>query len=418
MTLRTLQYGIIAIIAAAISACAGSDDFDPLFEASQTKIITPKTVTFGGNETTASFTIEATSNWEIQGKPDWFNLSQTTGNGNATITLTTTDEENPSPTGSRQATLTIISGDRTNELLVEQTKAAAFLSITDIPDNGISFGTAASSRVFNIRTNTKWKLSYNAKWMTISPSEGTGSAQVTVSVAENSTEETLTDNVSLNSVSPSGLSASFSVTQTGIQTSLTGIQTVLYATATAGSGTITIGSGDASWRVVADADWLTIDNSTLQGKGAGAIKVAWKETTELRERQAHVTIKRLYSDEVIETCTVIQQAGSTPVVSAPTVSAHKTYATISCKATAEMAITDYGIEFYPKANAGAKTTIKGSSINPDGSYAIEVTELTSMTTYCVRAFATNNVGTTYSELIEFTTTGSKPAEDDNPIPEL
>ena len=69
------------------TSCVEEVDFDNLLGLSSSKLIVTERVDFGGNETKANFSIIASGDWSISGKPDWFNLSTTNGSGNADITI-------------------------------------------------------------------------------------------------------------------------------------------------------------------------------------------------------------------------------------------------------------------------------------------------------------------------------------------
>lgn len=414
---RYAQSALLAATMALPMACSDSG-LDELYEASKTKMIVPKTVTFGGNETTASFEIQALGSWEITGIADWFTLSSTAGSGNAVIELTTVDAENPSPTGNRTAVLTIVSGDRVGEVEVIQSKAAPFLQLTDVQTDSIGVTNEGARWTFHIRTNTQWRIPDNGKdWISCTPSSGSGNAEVTVAVSANRSEAPRWEAISVASTQPEGYSAGFKVYQQGIQTSLSVSHPYLQATATAGTGTITIDGGDAAWRLLTDQPWLHIA-SKAEGKGTGVISLRWDDTNSNQPRTANLIIKRRYTDEVLETCVITQAAGATPIVSRPVVTPHKTYAVVQGKATAELVPTECGIEYYLQGEPAKLQRLVAKEVAPDGSFTIEITGLQAMTTYCVRAYAINAVGGTYSEEINFTTTGSRPGEGDNPTPEL
>ena len=94
------------------TSCVEEVDFDNLLGLSSSKLIVTERVDFGGNETKANFSITASGDWSISGKPDWFNLSTTNGSGNADITITTTDTENPSASASDRKSTRLNSSHR------------------------------------------------------------------------------------------------------------------------------------------------------------------------------------------------------------------------------------------------------------------------------------------------------------------
>ena len=236
------------------TSCVEEVDFDNLLGLSSSKLIVTERVDFGGNETKANFSITASGDWSISGKPDWFNLSTTNGSGNADITITTTDTENPSASASRSATLTVTSGNRNSEVVVTQSAAQAKLSI-DLSGTK-EFNRGATSIQFNIETNseTTWKVSgfEDKEWISVSPAEGKGNALVTVNISENAKQEVRTAIISVNSTSPEGESASFDIKQTGPEYTLPHFQReIVDVSALAESGTIELigGQDEAYWEV-------------------------------------------------------------------------------------------------------------------------------------------------------------------------
>ena len=109
MNIKNNIYGVfflgMVMASLSLSSCAGDEELSSSLDASKDKIVSPADVTFGGNATSATFSIQASGLWSISGKPDWFNLDKTQGTGDATIKLTTIDNENPSALNKRTATL-------------------------------------------------------------------------------------------------------------------------------------------------------------------------------------------------------------------------------------------------------------------------------------------------------------------------
>ena len=419
------------------TSCVEEVDFGDLLGLGSSKLIVPEKVDFDGNDTEAKFSITASGDWSISGKPDWFNLSDTNGSGNAEITITTT--ENPSASQPRSATLTVTSGNRSSEVVVTQSAAQAKLSITipgsesnsnqfkEIEKNGQSLS-------FTIETNseTAWEISIDqdGNWLNLSnntSNTGKGPAVVSVDVAENTVEEPRT---AIISVKASGLDVPppvFEIKQTGIVRKLPNFKdskvSVSPAKGTTEIQLVSGGDDNAVWFVSvssneSSSDWLRICEGYDKGSypGKSVIKVEWDETTSKEQRTATLTLSNY--TETKNTCTITQAPGSEPVVSVDGVEPHKNSAEITCTVTSELTIIKYGIMYREKDSKEEGTPVQIDKKDANGQYTYSITGLKDMTTYQVKAYAVNGVGRSETYWVDFTTKGGKPEADDNNPPIL
>lgn len=406
------------------TSCVEEVDFSDLLGLGSSKLIVPEKVDFGGNDTEAKFSITASGDWSISGKPDWFNLSATNGSGNADITITPT--ENPSASQSRSATLTVTSGNRSSEVVVTQTEAEAYLRIKEGLSGTKEFNQVATSLQFNIETNseTTWKVSgfEDKEWLSVKindteGNEGKGNAKVTVSISENKKQEVRTATISVNSISPEGQSSSFEIKQTGPEYSLPHFQAeTVDVSALAGSRNIELvgGQDEAYWEVELETnEWVTIHVSDNSPK---SIKVEWIETTLTTTRSAKMTL-RDYQGNIKGTCTITQAAGSTPEVKVVKVEPHKNSADITCTVTTPFQMKEYGI-VYRLSGSKDSTKVQLTNKDANGKYSCTIDKLTDMHTYQVKAYAKNGVGRSETDWVDFTTKGGKPEADDNNPPIL
>ena len=419
------------------TSCVEEVDFDNLLGLSSSKLIVTERVDFGGNETKANFSITASGDWSISGKPDWFNLSTTNGSGNADITITTTDTENPSASASRSATLTVTSGNRSSEVVVTQSAAQAKLSITIPGSDSNQFKEIEKNEqsfTFTIETNseTAWEISIdqNGNWLNLSDNTrntGQGPAVVSVDVAENTLEEPRT---AIISVKASGLDVPppvFEIKQTGIVRKLPNFKdskvSVSPAKGTKEIQLVSGGDDNAVWFVSvssneSSSDWLRICEGYEKGSypQKTVIKVEWDETTSKEQRTATLTLSNY--TETKNTCTITQDPGSEPDVSVHGVEPHKNSAEITCTVTSELTIIEYGIIYRQSGSSSEGTKMRLDNKDANGQYTCSITGLKDMTTYQVKAYARNGVGYNETEWTDFTTLGGKPGVNDNNPPIL
>ena len=112
-----------------------------------------------------------------------------------------------------------------------------------------------------------------------------------------------------------------------------------------------------------------------------------------------------YGDEVSLTTTAVKPTVKTSDATDVTTSSAKVGGNVTATGGAE--VTERGIVWSTSKNPTTSDSKKqvGSGT---GSFTIELTDLKIATTYCVRAYAINSVGTSYGEEISFTTGSAKP----------
>ena len=130
-------------------------------------------------------TITSNTHWTITGSASWMSLSKTEGENNGSIRITV--EANTSKS-EREAVLTIRgSGGISKQLTVKQqadTSTDFRLSASELSANAPS-GTVQ----FNITGDAQWTISSDKSWATPGTMYGEGNAIITVSLADNTSEE-------------------------------------------------------------------------------------------------------------------------------------------------------------------------------------------------------------------------------------
>ena len=193
MNIKNKIYGVFALgmvmASLSLTSCAGDEELSQGLDASKDKIVSPADVTFGGNTNNATFSIQASGLWSISGKPDWFNLDKTQGTGDATIKLTTIDNENPSALNKRTATLELNTDTRQRTITIEQAEAEEKLSVST---NDVSFPRTETKleQSFVVTNNSTWEILETQDWYTIDPMSGGGNIDepTTVTVKVNKKE--------------------------------------------------------------------------------------------------------------------------------------------------------------------------------------------------------------------------------------
>jgi VCBS repeat-containing protein len=154
---------------AAFASCNG-DDFT-------LRVSQPAEVSAVGGE--VAFGIEADTYWTIAATDDWYTLNITSGNTNATITITVEKNDTGVP---RTSTITVTGGGKT--AIVTLNQADAVLKVSDPVPAIVPAG--GGSATFDIAADIDWEIAQPAEnWITVSPRSGTGNQTVAVTVNEN-----------------------------------------------------------------------------------------------------------------------------------------------------------------------------------------------------------------------------------------
>jgi hypothetical protein len=198
-------------------------------------------------------------------------------------------------------------------------------------------------------------------------------------------------------------------------TGTTAISNISYTTANSG-GTITNDGGAAI--TVRGVCWSTSSNptialstKTIDGSGTGSftssITGLLAATTYYVRAYATNSVGTAYGNQVVFTTTAFTLATlTTTAISNISYTTANSGGTITNDGGA--AVTARGVCWSTSSNptiALSTKTIDGSGI---GSFTSSITGLLAATTYYVRAYATNSVGTAYGSQVVFTTTATPP----------
>ena len=155
---------------------------------------------------------------------------------------------------------------------------------------------------------------------------------------------------------------------------------------------------------------INFDTKTSDGSGTGkftsAITGLEPGTTYYVRAYATNALGTSYGDEVSFTTQAVKPTVSTTEADEITQTSAKVGGNVTATGGAE--VTECGIVWSTSKNPTTSDNKKqvGSGI---GSFTAELTDLKIATTYYVRAYAINSVGTSYGEEISFTTGSAKPA---------
>ena len=137
----------------------------------------------------ATVNIQCTVEWTVSADADWISLSQSSGKGNGSITVTIA--KNPT-VSSRSGVITFTYGKSKQTVNVQQDGEALRLTVAP---NTIILDANGTSQSVKISSNSSWTVSAEDSWLTCSPANGSGDANISVgasAVAAGSRYTTLT----------------------------------------------------------------------------------------------------------------------------------------------------------------------------------------------------------------------------------
>lgn len=197
---KTLLVIVTAIMSCSvwISSCKKDDPKPDILE------VNPTAVTLDPSEnSTGSINITCNGQWYISSKPDWINVSSTSGTENAVITITalTANES----TSSRSADLEIKCGSKSTK--VQVTQSGKELEILELNPTSVSLvSTANSTAIIDITCNGTWSIVSKPEWINVSSNSGKGNTSLTITaLTENDTASPRSGNLEILSGSTTAI---------------------------------------------------------------------------------------------------------------------------------------------------------------------------------------------------------------------
>lgn len=296
-------------------------------------------------EPTAAEKLIVTSNgsWQATCSATWIKLSDQSGTGNSTISVTADKNTN---TVERTTTITLkgTNSNKTVTVLVTQDAGGTtdinlggFGTDQDIDGKGyvttinkqsVDVDATKNTASVTVTSNEKWTVTSNKSWCTVSPSSGTGNGSFTITVAENTTTSKRDATITVKG-SSSGITQTVTVSQEaggsttidvngfgsdqnidGKGYTLTVDTQTLTVSNQSTASTITVTSND-NWTASSNYSWCTVSPSSGSGNGSITVRVTSNTTT--NRRSATITVKGSQSGKTA-TVTVNQEAGGQTVI--------------------------------------------------------------------------------------------------------
>lgn len=146
---------------------------------------------FSVDEKSKSISIDSKGTWNITSKPEWLDISPTSGNGTSTVYLDVIDY--PQSDAAVNDIISLQLDNLTSKILVSRAPYKFLVSTTEI-----SFSAQDDSKKeLFVRSNTNWTITKNNSWCHISDQSGNGDKTVYVSCDKNNTNQTRRDTLQI-----------------------------------------------------------------------------------------------------------------------------------------------------------------------------------------------------------------------------
>ncbi|MFC2104885.1 BACON domain-containing protein, partial [Bacteroidota bacterium] len=223
-----------------------------------------------------TLTINSNLTWSVTSKPSWLTVSPMSGSNDATISLSSPDNDYYDEP--RTGTLVITGGDQVINVNVSQ-DPIPYLNVS--PENS-SFGFYGGIETITVSSNQTCSVTKDKSWITVSKSSTTGSSSFTISCAKNSTSADQTGTVTITG---GGITRTINVTQEGQV--LTISPSSMTFEPEGQSKTLTI-SSNINWTVSEAYSWITLNKTSGSNNSTVSITVA--NYTGTSNRTATITV--------------------------------------------------------------------------------------------------------------------------------
>ena len=256
--------------------------------------VSPLIILFDKQGGEQELTIGCDTEWKIEVLEDWVTLSETIGNGNATVTIVA---EPNTLMESRQFNLIIVSANLSQEVRVSQEAGEDPVVVTLSPDT-LFVPYTGSSTSFIVASNTTWSLQGSDMVSYMFPSMGEGNLEVATIIDVNGSEAPRYGYI--RAYHDGVLKDEMVVAQEGkpdlLETDLSDVD----MRPEGGEFTFHVTSNQ-NWEVSCDVIWMSY--TPTSGFGNGDVNVTVEALESLRPREGHINIKAESGKVVVVTVT-------------------------------------------------------------------------------------------------------------------
>ncbi len=389
-----------------LTSCSDKEETDVFAseELSLTMSLTPTVVDLPARNASQDITITSNTAWGAVSDVTWAKLSTSLGVGNGTLSVLLEDNTSTEP---RTATITFSYGSTQQTVTINQAALNAALSTTSV-----TLPARDASQEIGITTNSTWTVSTFDTWIHILNEKGDGDGKFTFTLDNNLNTQNRQGTVT---VTYGNGKMTIDVTQEPATATLSD-QSASF-TAKSSSHDIKVTSNTV-WSAETENSWIHIEDAEGEVNGRFTIKV--DDNKSLSSRQGKVTFNYGTGKQTI---TISQEAASaTKFEKTQANNIGRYQADITGIFNSDFDVTEYGVVY--------SATSSVPTIDDDNSHQIAVgktpvsQDIVSATIKGLKAGSKNYariytkgpLGTEYSPVVTFVTSGGAPSSNDNPTP--
>lgn len=217
--------------------------------------------------------------WSVSSVPSWITVSPDSGEGDCVVKVTVQDNPN---TANRSDIIHIIQNGLSIDVPVTVSQEGKYFNIDK---SLLNFNDKEETQTIDIKSDGKWNAQTSNDWITLSPSTGTGTTTLSITVSENNADSERSGQVT---ISMGDKSESVIVVQKG--KFFTIANDGLSFTSKGGTLDITISSND-TWtaRIEDNPTWLQL--SETSGSGDIKIKATTTDNPSVNSRSATIVFE-------------------------------------------------------------------------------------------------------------------------------
>jgi len=245
-----------------VTAACGTTVFITVNQGACVCLLSVSTSTLSFPATAGNQPVNVTSNssWTVSESLSWVSILPTTGSNNGSFKVYVTTNPGAFRTGT--ITLTAACGTAVT-ITVNQGASDCLLSVST---GTLDFSASAGNQTVNISSNSNWTVSESLSWVTVTPTTGSNSSSITVSVIVN---PGIARSGIITLTAACGTAITITVNQAAL-CNLSSSASTLDFPATDGNKIVII-SSNSSWTVSESLSWVTV--TPITGSNNSSITV-------------------------------------------------------------------------------------------------------------------------------------------------
>lgn len=125
--------------------------------------------------------VRANGEWRVKDIPEWLSVTPTSGELYGQVAVTATENKESSR---RKASLVFMRGKLSETVEIEQFGMDDLLPFLTLSKESMIVGTTGGTEKIELTTNRPWRVEFAPDWITVTPSSGDKSTEITIRVTE------------------------------------------------------------------------------------------------------------------------------------------------------------------------------------------------------------------------------------------